>query len=120
MTEAEARETNMGKLTFSPLIYEMSIALIAEGESKGFCQGHCNEVDWQRFSASTLCSPAAGEVIHEFVLAMKEGIPLRKLSSVIHVYPTFSSIVWRVAGKWLAEGKLIQTAAEPPKCNRRR
>jgi hypothetical protein len=40
---------------------------------------------------------------------MKEGIPLRKLSSVIHVYPTFSSIVWRVAGKWLAEGKLIQT-----------
>ena len=40
---------------------------------------------------------------------MKEGLPLRKLGGIIHVYPTFSSIVWSVAGKWLAEGTLIKT-----------
>ncbi|MDD9975582.1 MAG: pyridine nucleotide-disulfide oxidoreductase, partial [Candidatus Poribacteria bacterium] len=51
----------------------------------------------------------AGEVIHEYVLAMQERIPLRKLSGMIHVYPTFSSSVWRVAGKWFSESTLIQT-----------
>ena len=92
---------------FSVVLRDVDRA-VAEGETKGFVKVIATKWTGKILGVHLVC-PAAGEVIHEFVLAMKEGIPLRKLSSVIHVYPTFSSIVWRVAGKWLAEGALIQT-----------
>ncbi|MCE2394029.1 pyridine nucleotide-disulfide oxidoreductase, partial [Candidatus Poribacteria bacterium] len=81
---------------------------VAEGETKGFMKVVATR--WKgKILGVHLVGPSAGEVIHEFVLAMSVGIPLRKLAGIIHVYPTFASIVWRVAGKWLAEGTLIQT-----------
>ena len=107
MTEAEARDKHGDVDIFTVDLRDVDRA-VAEGETKGFVKVIAAKWTGKILGAHLVC-PAAGEVIHEFVLAMKEGIPLRKLSSVIHVYPTFSSIVWRVAGKWLVEGKLIQT-----------
>lgn len=107
MTEAEARDIHGDVDVFSVVLRDVDRA-VAEGETKGFVKVIATKWTGKILGVHLVC-PAAGEVIHEFVLAMKEGIPLRKLSSVIHVYPTFSSIVWRVAGKWLAEGALIQT-----------
>ena len=107
MTEAEARHKHGDVDVFTVDLRDVDRA-IAEGETKGFIKVGATKWSGKILGVHLVC-PVAGEVIHEFVLAMKEGIPLRKLSSVIHVYPTFSSIVWRVAGKWLAEGKLIQT-----------
>lgn len=106
MTEAEAR-TNYGEVDVFTVDLRDVDRAVAEGETKGFVKVIATKWTGKILGVHLVC-PAAGEVIHEFVLAMKEGIPLRKLSGVIHVYPTFSSIVWRVAGKWLAEGKLIQ------------
>ena len=107
MTEAKARGKHGEVDVFTVDLRDVDRA-VAEGETKGFVKVIATK--WTgKILGVHLVSPAAGEVIHEFVLAMKEGIPLRKLSSVIHVYPTFSSIVWRVTGKWLSEGKLIQT-----------
>jgi pyruvate/2-oxoglutarate dehydrogenase complex dihydrolipoamide dehydrogenase (E3) component len=80
---------------------------IAEDETKGFIKVVATK--WTgKILGVHLIGPSAGEVIHEFVLAMNVGVPIRKLGSMIHVYPTFSSIVWRVAGKWLSEGSLIK------------
>lgn len=107
MTEAEARDKHGEVDVFAVELRDVDRA-VAEGETKGFIKVIATKWTGKILGVHLVC-PAAGEVIHEFVLAMKEGIPLRKLSSVIHVYPTYSSIVWRVAGKWLAEGKLIQT-----------
>ena len=107
MTEAEARDKHGDIDVFAVELRDVDRA-VAEGETKGFIKVIATKWTGKILGVHLVC-PAAGEVIHEFVLAMKEGIPLRKLSSVIHVYPTFSSIVWRVAGKWFAEGKLIQT-----------
>ena len=107
MTEAEARDKHGEIDVFAVELRDVDRA-VAEGETKGFIKVIATKWTGKILGVHLVC-PAAGEVIHEFVLAMKEGIPLRKLSSVIHVYPTFSSIVWRVAGKWFAEGKLIQT-----------
>ena len=99
---------NTGLWMFSEWIYQDVDRAVAEGETKGFIKVVATR--WKgKLLGVHLVGPNAGEVIHEFVLAMNAGIPLRKLGSIIHVYPTFSSIVWRVAGKWLAEGTLIQT-----------
>ena len=107
LTEGEAREKHGAVDVFRVDLHDVDRA-IAEGETKGFIKVIATR--WKgKILGVHLVGPNAGEVIHEFVLAMSAGIPLRKLAGIIHVYPTFSSIVWRVAGKWLAEGTLIQT-----------
>ena len=107
LTEAEAREKHGAVDVFRVDLHDVDRA-VAEGETKGFIKVVATR--WKgKILGVHLVGSNAGEVIHEFVLAMNAGLPLRKLAGIIHVYPTFSSIVWRVAGKWLAEGTLIQT-----------
>ena len=107
LTEAEARE-KYGDVDVFTLDQSDVDRAVAEGDTHGF-----SKVIASRWSGKILgvhlVGANAGEVIHEYVLAMQEGIPLRKLSGMIHVYPTFSSSVWRVAGKWFSESTLIQT-----------
>ncbi len=43
---------------------------------------------------------AAGELIAEFVLAMKHGLGLNKLLGTIHVYPTMMEANKNAAGAW--------------------
>ena len=44
---------------------------------------------------ATIIGAGAGELIHELALAMREGIGLAALSSLMHVYPTLSQAVQR-------------------------
>jgi pyruvate/2-oxoglutarate dehydrogenase complex dihydrolipoamide dehydrogenase (E3) component len=46
---------------------------------------------------ATIVGAGAGELIHEFTLAMRKGIGLATISGTIHVYPTISQAVQRVA-----------------------
>jgi hypothetical protein len=39
----------------------------------------------------------AGELIHQFVLAMRHGLTLSDLNRTIHVYPTFSKVTQALA-----------------------
>ena len=39
----------------------------------------------------------------EISLAMKENIPLRKIASYIHPYPTYSRAVRKAADQWLTK-----------------
>lgn len=81
---------------------------VAEGETIGFSKVIATK--WRgKIIGVHLVGSNAGEVVHEYVLAMQEGIPLRKLSGMIHVYPTYSSSIWRVAAKWLSEGSLVNS-----------
>ncbi|MEO6652340.1 MAG: FAD-dependent oxidoreductase [Ilumatobacteraceae bacterium] len=43
-------------------------------------------------------APRAGELIHELGLAIEFGAKLTDLSSLIHIYPTLSSAIGRLAG----------------------
>ncbi len=107
LTEAEAREKHGAIDVFRVDLHDVDRA-VAEGDTKGFIKVVATR--WTgKLLGVHLVGSNAGEVIHEFILAMNANIPLRKLAGIIHIYPTFSSIVWRVAGKWLAEGTLIQT-----------
>lgn len=107
LTEAEARE-RYGDVDVFTLDQNDVDRAVAEGETHGFSKVIASR--WTgKILGVHLVGTNAGEVIHEYILAMQQGIPLRKLSGMIHVYPTFSSSVWRVAGKWFSESTLIQT-----------
>jgi pyruvate/2-oxoglutarate dehydrogenase complex dihydrolipoamide dehydrogenase (E3) component len=44
-------------------------------------------------------APAAGEMIHEFALAIERGMKLSDLASFVHVYPTVGTAVGQLAGE---------------------
>ena len=45
----------------------------------------------------TLVAERAGDLLHEFVLAMKAGVGLKRISGTIHAYPTFAELAKRLA-----------------------
>jgi pyruvate/2-oxoglutarate dehydrogenase complex dihydrolipoamide dehydrogenase (E3) component len=48
----------------------------------------------------TIVGAHAGDLIAEFVLAMKHGLGLNKILGTIHVYPTFAEANKFAAGAW--------------------
>ncbi|MEZ5480295.1 MAG: FAD-dependent oxidoreductase [Thiolinea sp.] len=53
-----------------------------------------------RILGVTIIGKNAGELIGEFVLAMKHGLGLNKLLGTIHIYPTFNEANKYAAGNW--------------------
>ncbi len=107
LTEDEARE-KYGDIDVFRLEQSDVDRAVADGETQGFTKVIASR--WRgRILGVHIVGANAGEVLHEYVLAMQEGIPLRKLSGMIHVYPTYATSVWRVAAKWISEGTLVQT-----------
>lgn len=53
-----------------------------------------------RILGATIVGEHAGELIQEFVLAMKHGIGLKQIASTIYAYPTFASLVLKSAEKF--------------------
>ena len=107
LTEAEARE-KYGDVDVFRLEQSDVDRAVADGETQGFTKVIASR--WRgRILGVHIVGTNAGEVLHEYVLAMQEGIPLRKLSGMIHVYPTYATSVWRVAAKWISEGTLVKT-----------
>ena len=45
----------------------------------------------------TIVGPHAGDLLHELVLAMHQNIGLKKVASMIHVFPTLAEISKRIA-----------------------
>jgi Pyridine nucleotide-disulphide oxidoreductase, dimerisation domain len=45
----------------------------------------------------------AGEIIHEWIIAMNGGLGLSKMAEAVHIYPTLSEISKRVAGQYYAD-----------------
>jgi pyruvate/2-oxoglutarate dehydrogenase complex dihydrolipoamide dehydrogenase (E3) component/uncharacterized membrane protein YdjX (TVP38/TMEM64 family) len=48
----------------------------------------------------TIVAPQAGELLAEYVLAMKHGLGLNKILATIHTYPTLSEANKYAAGEW--------------------
>jgi len=51
----------------------------------------------------SIVGPRAGEMIGEILLAIRENIPLRKLISLIHPYPTYLQAIRKAADMWLTK-----------------
>ncbi len=72
---------------------------IADSEAHGFVKvltqpGH------DKILGVTIVGEHAGDLIAEFVLAMKYGIGLNKILGTIHIYPTLAEANKYVAGAW--------------------
>ena len=48
----------------------------------------------------TLVGEHAGDLISEFVMAMKHGLGLNKILGTIHIYPTLAEANKYAAGEW--------------------
>jgi dihydrolipoamide dehydrogenase len=48
----------------------------------------------------TIAGEHAGDLISEYVLAMKHGLGLQKIMGTIHIYPTLAEMNKYVAGEW--------------------
>lgn len=53
-----------------------------------------------RILGVTICGPHAGDLLAEFVLAMKHGLGLNKILRTIHPYPTLAEANKLTAGVW--------------------
>jgi dihydrolipoamide dehydrogenase len=86
---------------------------IADGEAHGFVKV-LTQPGKDKILGVTIVGAHAGDLIAEFVLAMKHGLGLNKLLGTIHIYPTMSEANKYVAGVWKrnhAPEKLLQWVA---------
>ena len=71
---------------------------VLEREEAGFARVLVKKGSDQLLGA-TIVGANAGELIQEFVLAMKHGIGLQAIASTIYAYPTLASLVLKTAEK---------------------
>ena len=72
---------------------------IADGEAHGFVKV-LTVPGKDRILGVTIVGEHAGDLIAEYVLAMKHGIGLNKILGTIHIYPTMAEANKYVAGNW--------------------
>jgi len=72
---------------------------IADGEDHGFVKV-LTPPGKDRILGATVVGAEAGNLVAEFVLAMKHGLGLNKLLGTIHVYPTMMEANKYAAGEW--------------------
>ncbi|WP_245720550.1 dihydrolipoyl dehydrogenase family protein [Microbulbifer yueqingensis] len=72
---------------------------IVEGAARGFVKV-LTVPGKDRILGATIVGENAGELIAEFVVAMKHGLGLNKLLGTIHIYPTMMEANRSVAGGW--------------------
>jgi pyruvate/2-oxoglutarate dehydrogenase complex dihydrolipoamide dehydrogenase (E3) component len=81
---------------------------ILESEETGFVKVLTKKGSDQILGV-TLVGAHGGDLLHEFVLAMKQGIGLGAIASTIHAYPTFAELA-RKAGDKYNKTRLTPTA----------
>ena len=67
-----------------------------------------------RILGATIVGAHAGDLLAEYVLAMKHGLGLNKILGTIHTYPTMSEANKHAAGEWKrnhAPKKLLEWVA---------
>ena len=77
---------------------------IADGDNHGWVKV-LTEPGKDRILGVSIVARHAGEMLPEFVLAMKHGLGLNKILGTIHVYPTWSEANKFAAGEWKKANK---------------
>jgi pyruvate/2-oxoglutarate dehydrogenase complex dihydrolipoamide dehydrogenase (E3) component/uncharacterized membrane protein YdjX (TVP38/TMEM64 family) len=72
---------------------------IADGEAHGFIKV-LTVPGKDKILGATIVGHHAGEIIVEYVTAMKHGLGLNKILGTIHIYPTLTETNKFVAGNW--------------------
>ena len=98
LNETEAREKN---IAYEVTTYDMAELdrAIADGEARGLVKV-LTVPGSDRILGASIAGSHAGELIVEFILAMKHGLGLNKLLGTIHIYPTLVEANKYAAGAW--------------------
>jgi hypothetical protein len=72
---------------------------IADSEDEGFVKV-LTVPGRDRILGATIVSAHAGDLLTEFILAMKHGLGLNKILGTIHIYPTMSEANRFLASEW--------------------
>jgi len=96
--EREAQKSNIAYDLFVVPLEEVDRAVV-ESEEIGFAKVLAAK-DSDKILGVTIVGARAGDLIHEFVLAMKTGIGLGTVASTIHAYPTFAELARKVGDKY--------------------
>jgi pyruvate/2-oxoglutarate dehydrogenase complex dihydrolipoamide dehydrogenase (E3) component len=98
LSEAEAKATGIAYEVTRYGIDELDRA-IADGAAEGFVKV-LTAPRRDRILGVTIVGEHAGELIAEFVMAMRHGLGLGKILSTVHSYPTFAEANKYAAGAW--------------------
>jgi len=98
LNELEAKEKN---IPYEVTVYGMDDLdrAIADSEAHGFVKV-LTVPGKDRILGVTIAGEHAGDLLAEYVLAMKHGISLNKILGTIHTYPTLAEANKYVAGNW--------------------
>ena len=98
LNEQEAKEKGVAYESSVYAIDELDRA-IADSEAHGFIKV-LTVPGKDRILGVTIVGEHAGDLIAEYVLAMKQGIGLNKILGTIHIYPTLAEANKYVAAVW--------------------
>ena len=98
LNETEARQRNIPFEITTYGIDDLDRA-IADSEDRGFVKV-LTEPKKDKVLGATIVGAHAGELITEFVTAMKQNLGLNKILGTIHIYPTFAEANKYLAGNW--------------------
>lgn len=98
LSEAEAKERGVAVEVVRYGIDDLDRA-IADSDDYGFVK-LLVKPGTDRLLGATIVGPHAGDLLHEFVLAMKHGIGLKKILGTVHAYPTLAEATKYAAGAW--------------------
>lgn len=86
-------------------VYKVSFSDNDRAQAEGATDGFAKVVAARgRIVGATLVGDHAGELIHEFVWAVKERLKVSQLNKIIRVYPTLAKIVQAVGTEATLEG----------------
>jgi len=98
LNEIEAKEKNIAATVTVYGIDDLDRA-IADGNARGMVKV-LTAPGSDRILGATIVGEHAGDLLAEFVLAMKHGMGLNKILGTIHTYPTLAEANKYVAGNW--------------------
>lgn len=98
LNEKEAKERNIEYEVTKYSLEDLDRA-IADEEDHGFVKV-LTPPGKDKVLGVTIVGSHAGDIIAEYILAMKHGIGLNKILGTIHIYPTLSEANKYVAGNW--------------------
>jgi pyruvate/2-oxoglutarate dehydrogenase complex dihydrolipoamide dehydrogenase (E3) component/uncharacterized membrane protein YdjX (TVP38/TMEM64 family) len=98
LSEQEAKDRGIAYEVTTYGIDDLDRA-IADGADHGFVKV-LTVPNKDRILGATIVGAHAGEILSEFVLAMKHGLGLNKILGTIHTYPTMAEANKYAAGVW--------------------
>lgn len=101
MSEAEAKEKHPDCLVFKYELEHLDRAII-DGEAHGLIKIIVDRKTKKLLGAHVLCHEG-GNLMHEYALALRNGIPITDISQTVHAYPTMAQAVKRACDNYYRE-----------------